>query len=885
MTHPDASTRVAGLADGSPAFHTPALLPALLRLLLLLQSSLLVVHAFGDYQEAEGDTTVVEAVAGYDASLPCTIHSPPNDSPILTLWYIGDDQTPVYSYDQRLRVSGESWADSQVFQGRAHYLAHLNPPAMLIMRTSVDDAHVYRCRVDFNNSNSRVASVRLKVIVPPERVEIISQFSPVFPGDKNDVVCRAIGGSPAASVVWRQGGRVVDANSTVEHGGAFNMLEVPASRTDLSLPFTCHATNNDVTAPVTANYTRNVTCGPASVRIEASENPLVEGREAEVTCTAEGSNPPARVIWYQQGRTVDADFINVTRQDRETISVLSLVPTRHHHGRQLLCRAENPSLPLATIEDIFTLNVAYRPKAVLEVDWPRRSELMTEGSDLFLVCLVEANPKPYKIKFFHNEEELVPNEDAGVLVKEATLKLEHLTREHSGRYLCVASNVEGDSHSNNLTINIKYSPRCAMTPGVVGVALGEVTNITCHVDADPDNVTFMWTFNNAAKRVRSRVIDSKLHSASGLTSVLRYSPASVRDYGVLSCYASNNLGTQREPCTFTLVTAGPPEKVNNCSVFNVTSHSAQVFCSSGVNSGLTPHFLHQIRVASSGELVFNRTSQHPYFNVTSLRQDETYVITVVAFNTRGKSFPQRLHLHTLRELETHLSLPSRPEPQPLMWVMGVVGGVVVAVMGVVVGVWWARGRRDSHTLRNREEGLLKLNKPDVTGGGTGGDGTDGLCVNGMVQHTIYDSTGRYRGFAHLQPNEMYQSSCMMAPTATPAAPAVKPEATVTHSRFSLSRKGRPSAAPSAVDASTNGDKETMNGNRGVTRGSEIGEGGSREAGNTEVDGAEEGSKKREAPWRKVISQLTSPHDSKFFEVWKVAASRQSRQSTPSESIL
>nr|XP_053653845.1 B-cell receptor CD22-like [Cherax quadricarinatus] len=205
----------------------------------------------------------------------------------------------------------------------------------------------------------------------------------------------------------------------------------------------------------------------------------------------------------------EEDFINVTRQDKETVSVLSVLPTRHHHGRQLLCRAENPSLPLATIEEIFTLNVAYRPKAVIQVDWPRRSELMKEGSDLFLACLVEANPPPYKIKFFHNGQELVHNVSGGVLVNEVTLALQNISRDNSGSYFCVASNVEGDSRSNTLTLKIKYLPVCAMTPGVVGVAVGEVTNITCNVDADPNNVTFIWTFNNVAKRARSQVIDSK----------------------------------------------------------------------------------------------------------------------------------------------------------------------------------------------------------------------------------------------------------------------------------------------------------------------------------------------------------------------------------------
>ncbi|KAK8724400.1 hypothetical protein OTU49_011048, partial [Cherax quadricarinatus] len=114
-------------------------------------------------------------------------------------------------------------------------------------------------------------------------------------------------GSPVASVVWVQGGRPVDHNSTVQENVVFNSLEVPASCTDLFLPFTCRASNNEVTTPATATYSRNVTCGPVSVRVEASETPLVEGREAEVTCTATGTNPPARIIWYQQGRTVEED--------------------------------------------------------------------------------------------------------------------------------------------------------------------------------------------------------------------------------------------------------------------------------------------------------------------------------------------------------------------------------------------------------------------------------------------------------------------------------------------------------------------------------------------------------------------------------------------------
>ncbi|XP_045111942.1 nephrin-like isoform X2 [Portunus trituberculatus] len=808
---------------------------------------------------------------------------------------------PVYSYDQRLGVSGESWADPQVFQGRAHYLAHLSPPAMLIMRATVDDAHVYRCRVDFHNSNSRVAWVKLEVIVPPERVEIIPERSPVKPGDKNDVVCRAVGGKPPASVVWVQGGRVVDPNSTVEGDGTFNSLEVPASRRDLTIPFICQASNNDVTEPVTAFYTRNVTCGPVNVKVTASENPLVEGREAEITCRATGSNPPAVITWYREGRTMDAQDINVTRQDTETVSVLSLVPARQHHGLQLLCRAENPSLPLAALEQIFVLNVAYRPKAELRVEWPQDFDLLTEGGDLFLECMVESNPEPYKIKFFHDGHELVHNVSKRILVTKASLALQEVSRHTSGRYQCLASNVEGDALSNNLTIAVKYSPRCVLTPGVVGAALGQVTNVTCRVEADPANVTFMWSFSNAARHSRSRPIDRDMYTTSGLTSVLQYRPSTVRDYGTLSCYANNSVGTQKEPCTFTLVTAGPPERVTNCSVFNVTSHTAEVSCSPGFNGGLPQSFLHQVRVADTGQVLYNVTSDEPGFMVKLLGPGRQYEAVVMAYNGHGNSRPAVLPLLTLTEADMHKissvpGLPSRPKPRRLVWVLGVVVGVVVGVAGAAAGVWWVRGRGSSHTLRNREDCMTKLHKPDLTGNGR--DAGDAMGVNGVVQHTIYDSMGRYRGFAHLQQNDMYQNSMMTtsvaatsAATPTPSAPPADPPSSLT-SKFSLIRKGKPSTTP-APPIDPKCGSEAMNGRGGgASIGGGLGDRGGGSAGGSGEGGSEGGrgaggeEEKSEAPWQRVISHLTSSsNESKFFDVWRIPGVRSAKQQAPNESVL
>ncbi|XP_050712698.1 hemicentin-1-like, partial [Eriocheir sinensis] len=318
------------------------------------------------------------------------------------------------------------------------------------------DARRYRCRVDYKETNSRQAWVELSVIVPPTKIEIITRISPVELGEKNDVGCRVSGGSPPARVVWLQGGRIVDANSTVTPSGStVNDLQVPASRKDLRLPFTCQASNNDVTTPLVASHHRNVSCGPLSVTITSDDKPLVTGRTAELVCAVVGSNPPPLITWFLQGKQVTPVTSQVDVSDNKTVSALTLRVERRHHHSQLVCRAKHPSLPRETKEAIYSLDVSYKPLVNLSLGRTLDARTLKEGIDLFFECSIDANPRPYKIRWLHQGEELVHNVSAGVIVGDATLALQAVKRHRSGRYECEASNVEGDSKSNVVSINIK----------------------------------------------------------------------------------------------------------------------------------------------------------------------------------------------------------------------------------------------------------------------------------------------------------------------------------------------------------------------------------------------------------------------------------------------
>lgn len=68
------------------------------------------------------------------------------------------------SYDERPGLRGSQWADTSVLGSRAFYHAHGSPPALLLHRVTLKDGQLYRCRVDFQNTRSRVAWVNLTVI-------------------------------------------------------------------------------------------------------------------------------------------------------------------------------------------------------------------------------------------------------------------------------------------------------------------------------------------------------------------------------------------------------------------------------------------------------------------------------------------------------------------------------------------------------------------------------------------------------------------------------------------------------------------------------------------------------------------------------------------------
>lgn len=88
---------------------------------------------------------------------------------------------------------------------------------------------------------------------------------------------------------------------------------------------------------------------------------------------------------------------------------------------------------------------------------------------------------------------------------------------------------------------------------IIGASRGENVDIVCEIESDPPAKSFRWKFNNSGE---SMDVVNERNIFNGSVSILKYIPVKELDYGLLSCWASNDVGHQIHPCTFQVVAAG-----------------------------------------------------------------------------------------------------------------------------------------------------------------------------------------------------------------------------------------------------------------------------------------------------------------------------------------
>ncbi|EDV93890.1 hemicentin-2 [Drosophila grimshawi] len=616
----------------------------------------------------------VDSLIGENVYLPCNVTTNDGDEAVLILWYRDDKGTPIYSVDMRAGTSKapKRWSDDVVFGERAFFGFENEPGKLSIEKVHANDSGVYRCRVDFLKAQTYNTRIMLNVITPPKQVVIrdganVERSTVVGPYSEGDVValkCQVLGGYPTPSITWYRDGAEIPSDTTYLSEGKVLQSEIllgPLGRSDLNSRLVCRALNHPRASVVEAVVQIDMNFAPLNIRLLGAYQPLSAGRRYDLLCQSAGSRPPAVITWWQNGVRLEKTTETTSSDGNQTTSTLSINLSKSDSGKFLSCKAYNHAIQSDPLEDGWKLDIQYIPEVFVRLGTSLNANALREGTDVYFDCFVVAHPQVFRIEWRHNDQPLLHNISQGVIISNHSLVLQGVTKVTAGNYTCVGFNAEGEGISEPFNLNILYAPTCAQNqPKIYGVAKQEDAHVKCIVDANPFDVDFSWTFNNSAESID---VATNHISRLGTTSVLTYTPVTELDYGTLLCVATNKIGRQRTPCVFHIIAAGRPDQVHNCTLLNISMTSLTATCSDAFNGGLPQLFILELHEANSKEIKANITSSVPRFTVSGLVPGNMYILSIFAYNSKGRSDPTIVNAATMRMPEKQLTFEQTHKPR------------------------------------------------------------------------------------------------------------------------------------------------------------------------------------------------------------------------------
>ncbi|CAL1289194.1 unnamed protein product [Larinioides sclopetarius] len=663
------------------------------------------------------------AVIGSEISIPCNVTPAMTDDQVtLILWYRGESGNPIYSVDTRQvhGVAPKKNANKQL-QDRATFNITRTQANLNIKPAKENDGGEYRCRVDFRRSRTMNSVMKVIIVVPPKNLTIRDGKNNTLSGvigpfeEKATVslVCEASGGRPTPSLSWWKGSTLLDDSFTTLGRGLVKneLVLINLQREDLLATLTCQASNTNLTVPVSKSVTIDLSLSPQEVRIVTPRRPLSSGEVLEVVCQTFGSRPPARLSWWIGQESLNTLAKETVSGDgNATVSRLQFRPTSEEHGKFLICKAHNPETPDSALEDKWELNIYFPPQLSLALGASQQYEHIREGSDVYFDCNIQANPPVTSVSWKLHSRPLEHQPAAGIIIRNHSLLLQSVGRRHRGKYQCLATNTEGEGVSEEAELMVQFSPVCISgQKRAYAVAKHEEVNVTCEVDADPDDIQFRWMFNNT-----SETIDIITFTSSATQSIASYVPRSKMDYGTLSCWGRNSIGVQRQPCVFSIVPAGPPDPLQNCTLVSFSATSFVVNCTQGVeDGGMKPKF-HLIAVSmreGKDSKNVSLVNDQPQFLVRGLNPGTTYELVMYASNAKGRSTTIELLATTLYRAERRTG--DEP-PIAISAVLAVLIGLVAAlVILAIIIILIMKSRSSSDNSVEQGESNEKIQTPKL----------------------------------------------------------------------------------------------------------------------------------------------------------------------------
>ncbi|XP_078584655.1 nephrin-like [Branchiostoma floridae x Branchiostoma japonicum] len=287
------------------------------------------------------------------------------------------------------------------------------------------------------------STVSINVRFYLEGSSITGYSGPVTSGSSLTLTCTSGSSNPPATITWTRVGGAAPTGTDQpqtdgQHGGKITSQQIRLTNLqarDNGAQFKCTVTNPAVSGSEEKTVTIDVQYAPTNAQVTCNPSDLSDLREGGrlvCTCTAD-SNPAAQFSWIKDSTTGPLPTGAVVDSTAGTLTFSSLDRT---HSGEYSCTANNGISPEATSSGI-TVNVKYAPVQPTIVS---NATTVEEGDSIHLTCQTTSNP-PASYSWTKQSGDLPDDAREETVDQTSVLVIPSLTKDHSGTYICTASNI------------------------------------------------------------------------------------------------------------------------------------------------------------------------------------------------------------------------------------------------------------------------------------------------------------------------------------------------------------------------------------------------------------------------------------------------------------
>ncbi|XP_058849388.1 basement membrane-specific heparan sulfate proteoglycan core protein-like isoform X4 [Acipenser ruthenus] len=315
--------------------------------------------------------------------------------------------------------------------------AEVQEGTLQINLATAADSGTYKCVVKNNvGTSNSLAKVNVR---SPLSVRVSPQIEVKGRGSTVEFTCSATGGAKTR-IEWLKEGGSLPPNHHVDNG----VLRIENLEQDNEGVYVCRATNMFGQAQDSGKLTIQA-LPKVMINVRTSVQTVMLGNQVEFECQAIG-DPQPTVTWSKVNGRLPSHIIVQG-------GMLKIEQVKEADAGHYRCTATNA---VGSVQSEVVLNVQSIPQIAAQ---PKVKEV-TVGSTAVFPCMASGYPAP-DIKWTKMEGNLPQS----ARVEDHVLTISAVTPEHSGTYICTASNKQGKVQAFSvLTVRERVVPYFTQTP-------------------------------------------------------------------------------------------------------------------------------------------------------------------------------------------------------------------------------------------------------------------------------------------------------------------------------------------------------------------------------------------------------------------------------------